>query len=80
MIEEMKRVFTSWHEGGFRVDISRHDEGAGPVYTIESPPHYSGFSPAGSWGSEDKVKETVKRLLQENGHHCSEKCTSWEQV
>ena len=80
MIEARKRVFTSWHEGVTRLNIFRHDEGAGPVYTLEGDPLYSGFYPEGSWGSKAKVMETVKRLLQEKGHHCSEKCTGWEQV
>ena len=80
MIEAMKYVFTSRHEGVTRLNIFRHDEGAGLVYTLEGNPLYSGFSPDGSWGSEDQVKETAKRLLQEIDHHCSEKCTSWEQV
>ena len=56
VIEEMKRVFTSWHEGGFRVNISRHDEGAGPVYTIESPPHYSGFRRLVHGGAKTKSR------------------------
>ena len=80
MVEARKRVFTSWHEGVPRLNIFRHDEGAGPVYTLEGNHFYSGFYPEGLWGSKAKVMETVKRLLQEMGHHCSEKCTGWEQV
>ena len=75
VIEAKKRVFTSWHEG--RLNIFRHDEGAGLFYTLEgNNPRYSGFST--DWvGSENQIKEMAKRHLQEIGHHCSEKCTSW---
>ena len=66
MIEARKRVFTSWHEGVTRFNIFRHDEGAGLVYTLEGNPLYSGFSPDGSWGSEDQVKEDGEKASPGN--------------
>jgi hypothetical protein len=77
MTEPRRRVLQSWHDhgGGVTLYITRHDEGAGPVYRLEDLVGHQW-----SWGNEAKAKGVASKLLEEIGHRCSDKCKSWEPI
>jgi hypothetical protein len=71
------RILQSWHDhdGGVTLFITRHDEGAGPVYRLED-------QNGNQWarGNEAKVKEDATRRLFEMGHQCAGNCRDWFQA
>jgi hypothetical protein len=77
MIEERTRIARSWHDykGGLTLYLTRHDEGAGPVYRVENL-HGTQLS----WNNEAEAKSRAAALLREDGHTCSADCKDWEQI
>jgi len=63
MKEEMRRILKSTHDhkGSVTFYITRHDEGAGPVYRLED---LHGIP--WSWGNEAKAKAVASALLKED--------------
>ena len=70
-----RRIEKCWHEhgAGLPLYLTRHDEGAGPVYRVEDL-----FGQQVPWHNEAQAKDRAAALLRERGHVCTERCTGWE--
>ena len=71
------RIEESWHDhnGGLSLYLTRHDEGAGPVYRVEN-----WFTDQISWNTESEAKKTAADRLAAEGHRCTDCCYDWRTV
>ena len=60
------------------ISIMLHNEGKGDVYSVEANPRWCGFLPIPRTGSSDDAKRLVRKLLHDNGHTCTTRCSPWE--
>lgn len=77
MIDPRKRVEECWHDhgGGLSLYLTRHDEGAGPVYRVENL-----VGQQVSWHDEAEAKRRAVDRLRELGHECTAQCTGWTPI
>lgn len=77
MTEPRRRIEESWHKhnGGLTLYLTRHDEGAGPVYRVENV-----LGEQLSWNSEAEAKNRAAEALRAQGHVCSPECSGWKPI